>query len=443
MKIIIPHSRKQEENKVKGNLELRSIRILFAVMAALLIFSSPMYAQLEDLEPLDIEGEVQCTPESLTTSYDKFKSDSISQQQLGIWYSLAREEFKYNNYQRAIPYYWKVMVNDTTGRFKIVYTKLAECYYNLNEPDSVLIVCNRGLEAYPDQVRLHYYAGLIQDLRGNPTCAIPHYEALVQENPQEKSYWSKLAYLYYKTDNPKAIQAQQKVVELDPTDVEASRLLAEIMSYFGEDPLEARKNTFLGDTTNVENAMAYGKAAFERGLYREAIKPFKAILVQQPKNGVAMEYLGRSYEGLNQLRTALSYYREILQIEPRNINVLCLAASVYGRLEEFTTARRYVQNAERVDPGNGLPHMVMAEIFENTVTYCMDQRTENKLTYDDKLVYQMAQSELRQAAKDPNYATEAKRRIVQFEPLVPTDEDRFMHKNRNMPNDPCYSWITQ
>jgi tetratricopeptide (TPR) repeat protein len=189
--------------------------------------------------------------------------------------------------------------------------------------------------------------------------------------------------------------------------------------------------------------MSYGKSAFERGLYSDAIEPFESVLKQDPKHTTAMEYLGRSYEGLNQLSKGLSYYREILQINPRNVNVLCLAASVYGRLHEFTTARKYVYNAQRVDPGNGLPNMIMAEIYENAVTYCSDKRTEKKLTYDDKLVYSFAQDELRKATKDPNYANEANRRIGQFEPLIPTKEDEFMHKNRNKTNDDCYSWINQ
>ncbi len=423
---------------------LQSGWLLFPVIAVVLIFSQQGFTQLEDLEPLGQKEESPCVPESLNTVYDQFKSDSLGQQQLGIWYSLAREEFKYNNYERAIPYYWKVVVNDTTGRFQIAYTKLAECYYNLNQPDSVLIVCYRGLKKYPDQVRLHYYAGLIYDIMGRPICAIPHYEALVKANPDEKSYWAKLAALYYKVQNCSgAIHAQRKVVDLDPSDIEASRLLAEIMQICGEDPLKALEETYKLDPSNLENAMRYGKAAFERGLYKEAIEPFESILKKEPKNTIAMEYLGRSYEGLNQLSKALGFYREILQIEPRNVNVLCLAASIYGRLHEFTTARRYVQNTERVDPGNGLPHMIMAEIYENSVTNCTDQRKDRKITYDDKLVYELVQNELKKAANDPTYTGEAKRRIAQFEPLIPSTEDKFMHKNRTTPNDSCYAWINQ
>ncbi len=412
------------------------------VIAVILIWGSRSFAQLEDLQPLGTQ-ETQCQPEALNTIYDQFKSDSLGEQQLGIWYSLAREEFKYNNYSRAIPYYWKVIVNDQTGKFKVVYTKLAECYYNLNQPDSVLVVCYRGLEKYPDQVRLHYYAGLIHDIKNNSQCAIPHYEALVKDNPKEKSYWAKLAYLYYKASDCQAIDAQKKVVELDPKDVEASRLLAEIMKFCGEDPLEALKGTHLKDPTIVDNAMNYGRAAYNAGLYSDAINPFTNVVKKEPKNLVALEYLGRCYEALNQHGKALAYYKEILQLDARNVNVVCLTASVYGRLNEFTTARRYVQNAQKVDPGNGLPYMIMAEIYENAVQYCTDKRAETQLKYDDKLVYSYAQDELRKAAKDPNYAGEATRRIKQFDSLIPSTEDKFMNKNRNTTNDPCYSWINQ
>jgi tetratricopeptide (TPR) repeat protein len=415
------------------------------ILVVLFCFSSfgIGFAQLEELQTLGEQEEVKCSPDSLTTYYDRFKSDSVSEHQLNIWYSLAKEDFKYKNYKHAIPYYWKILVNDTTGKFRIAYSKLADCYYNLNQPDSVFIVCYRGLELYPDQTRLHYWAGYLHDLLGQTKCAIPQYEALVKENPEEKQYWAKLAYLYYKEDDCRAVQAQQKVVDLDPSDIEASRLLAEIMVICGEDPIKALEDTYRKDPTNEENAMRYGKAAFERGLYQKAIEPFEQVLKHDPKNEAAMEYIGRCYEGLNQLSRALTYYKDILQIDPRNLNVLCLTASVYGRLNDFETGRRYVQKAERVDPGSGLPHVIMAEIYENSIQYCSDKRADKKLSYDDKLVYSYAQDELRKATKDPVYGSDAQKRLVQFDTLVPTTEDYFMHKNRKTTTEKCYDWINQ
>jgi tetratricopeptide (TPR) repeat protein len=400
------------------------------------------FTQLDDFEELPgTEEEVKCIPEDLTTYYDQFKSDSLPPNQLGIWYSLAREDYKYKNYDHAVPYYWKILVNDTSDRFKVAYSKLAECYYNLSKPDSVLIVCYRGLEKYPDNSSLHYWAGFVHVALQNTKCAIPHYEALVKLSPTEKSYWAKLAFLYYNNDDCRAVDAQRKVVELDPDDNEARVLLGEFEEHCGVNPFETKKKAYYNDPNNVQIAMDFAKTAFEQGLYQEAIKPLNSVLKNEPKYTVAMEYLGRCYEGLGQLSTSLKYYRDILQIDPKNVNVICLTASVYGRLHEFTTARSYVWKAQKIDRGNGLPSMIMSEIYENAVIYCSEKRKENDIKYDDKLVWKLAQDELRKAAKDPNFAQDAQRRIKQFDTLIPTPEDRFMHKNRDKTTEPCYDWI--
>ena len=410
------------------------------LLMVLMLFFQFSFAQIEGLEEEEIK-EVPCKPESLVTGYEKFHSDTVTQQQIAIWYSFGQENYKYKHYDRAIPYFWKVAYNDTTGRFKVVFSKLADCYFHLNRVDSTLLAVYIGLERYPDYARLHYWAGFIQDKLGREKCAIPHYEFLVKHFPDRKNYWVKLAYLYYKTEDPKAIDAQKKVVELDPKDVEASRLLAEIMAHFGEDPLQALKSTFEKDPTNVENALRYGKEAYNAGNYEEALVPFQAILKVDPKHTLAMEYIGRCYEGLNKLSKAIQMYRRILNVEPKNVKVMTLIASAYADLNEFTRARSYIRRAERLEPRNGLPHMVMGQIYENAVNYCSNKRKKQEFTYDDKLVYRLAAEEYKKAARDPNYAADARRRMKQIETLLPTKEDYFMHKNRLTPKDPCYSWI--
>ncbi|RMD98441.1 MAG: hypothetical protein D6814_07560 [Calditrichaeota bacterium] len=87
--------------------------------------------------------------------------------------------------------------------------------------------------------------------------------------------------------------------------------------------------------------------------------------------------------------------------------------------------------------------MIMAEVYENAVNYCSNKRKKKEFTYDDKLVYRLAAEEYKKATRDPNYAADARRRLKQIEPLLPTKEDYFMHKNRLTPKDPCYQWIKQ
>ncbi|MCB0305323.1 MAG: hypothetical protein KDI38_16285, partial [Calditrichaeota bacterium] len=157
----------------------------WCLVLGLLAGGMSLHAQDED-DFEEMSEDTACVPANLQTAYDAYKTDDLAPNQLDIWYDYGREPHKiarYENkpekYRQAIPYFWKVIVNDDTGRFKIVYGKLVECYLGLNEPDSALIVAYRGLAKYPDYITLHYHAGIIQKTLGKVKCAIPHYEALV------------------------------------------------------------------------------------------------------------------------------------------------------------------------------------------------------------------------------------------------------------------------
>ncbi len=412
------------------------------LVLAMAVSTHNLFAQEEELEELpESKQPVRCEPDSVNVPYFKWKSDSITQEQVNIWYSFAQEKYKYKDYKGAIPYFWRVLMNYKNPQFKVVYNKLADCYFRLGAIDSTLLVAYMGLKKYPSYDNLHWWVATLQNRLGHTECAIPHYEALVKTNPKKKEYWERLAQLYFSLGDERALEAQKKVVELDPNDVEASQLYAEMIRQFGGDPLQALKETFEKDTTNIENAFRYGKEAYNSGEYQQAVRAFKSILAQDPKHQEAMEYLGRSYEGLSRYREAIVTYKRILEQDPKNINVLCLLARVYIQQNSFSAALTYARRARNIDPSNGLPHIIIAEVYEAAVNYCSNKRAKHEFTYDDKLVYRMARNEYLKAAKDPNWAADASRRARQLQTLLPTKEDLFMHKNRLKPTDSCYQSI--
>jgi tetratricopeptide (TPR) repeat protein len=396
-----------------------------------------------------------CIPDGLDTLFAAYKSPDVSMEQLQIWYDYGREHHKKakfggntEHYAKATPYFWKIVVNDRTGTFKVAYSKLVECYLGLNEPDSALIAVYHGLAKYPDYSILHYHGGVIQKTKGNVPCAIPHYEALVSSENLDaktlKNYYQVLAQLYFEINDPNAIEAQQKVVSLDPSDGEASSLLARMMEAYGMDPLKALENAFLSDTTNINNARQLGLSAYDSGKYQLAIRAFKAVLKQDPQNIEAMSYLGRSYEALNRLQDALQIYKKILAIDSKHLNTLLAMASVYSRLNDFVTARSYVYRATAIDPNYGLAYMVLGEIYENAVNYCANNRKKDGYSYDDKLVFEKArEAYLLAAKKDPNVASAAQNRYKQLAPFIRTKADKHMAGNRETFRDDCYSWINQ
>ena len=83
----------------------------------------------------------------------------------------------------------------------------------------------------------------------------------------------------------------------------------------------------------------------------------------------------------------------------------------------------------------------MAEVYETAVPYCQN-KNNRKRKYDDGLVYEKAKREYEKAMKDPNYKADARRRINNLKPYLPTEEETFMNQNRKNLKESCYtSWI--
>lgn len=417
-------------------------------LAFLLTLSAVSIFAQDDMEDEASAQTSNCKPENLSTPYDVFQSDTISQKQINIWYSFGSEEFKHEQYKRAVPYFWKVVINDKDGTFKVVYSKIATCYFELAKGeenqadylDSTLIAVYRGLEKYPDYVTLHYRAGSIFSTLGKTQCAIPHYEALVAANPQEVSYLKALAGLLFQVKDERCIQYQKRVVDLQPDDVEANNLLIQMYHFFGFDPIEPIKAAFENDTTNVANAMRYGNEAFIIGQYQEALRAANAAIKREPNNVAALELKAKSYESLENATAAISTYREVLKIDPKNAAVLCNIAWNYLRMSNFAQAQAQIVQAKRVDPDNGAPYMVMAEIYIAAAEYCSNRRGENKYNLDDKLIFEKAVEELKKAERDPNFRAAANTRRNGLKDFVRTKEDIFMNP-RTTVRDECYNWM--
>lgn len=421
------------------------LRLLFA----LVLISGVAFAQDDDDMEME-EGGGDCKPASFETSYDKFQSDTIATRQVQIWYSFGQEEYKHKQYAKAIPYFWKVLVNDNVGTFKVTYSKLATSYFELGKQspdntsaylDSTLLIVYRGLEAHPTNNTLHFRAGSIQRSRANFECAVPHYEALTSANPTQASYMKILADLYFKLEDERCIEVQQKLIDLDPENVDNRNTMVNMVTYFGGDPLDVMRKAFESDTTNITNAVKYGREALITGDYQAGLRAFKAVTVQDPKHVEAMDQMAKAYEGLDQNSKAIATYKSILDIDPQNIRVLCSLARAYVFQNSFSTARNYAIKARRIDSNNGEPYIVMGEIYTRAAEYCSGKRDDDKgYSYDDKLVFEKAAAQYRQAEKDPNFASTANSRRKALSSFFRTKEDKFMIKRENI-TDGCYSWI--
>ena len=291
---------------------MNAIKLLFILM----IFPiSALWAQDIDLpdfmqDDAQEEEDVACKPDSLNVIYDAYADSSLDKLQVNQWYSFGSEYHKNKNWKAALPYLWKVFVNNNGKRGELAIGKVAECYFNLQQVDSMFIAVYKGLEVFPENQKLHYYGGFVHENLGRTKCAVPHYEILVEQNPENKNYLTILAQLYFKLDDERCMEIQKRVVDLDPKDQKAAEVLALYYEKFGVSAIDIYRNQ---DINDIEIARKYAQVAVNEGQYLEALKPLNIVLSKSP---TAEDFKLRSLalENLNRFNEAISNLSEILKL---------------------------------------------------------------------------------------------------------------------------------
>ncbi len=406
-------------------------------------FTIPLFSQDLLLEEEGQEEETtSCIPENLITPWDSLANQPLNQD-IRLLYNFGFEYYKNQSYKEALPYLWKVYLHDSSKYARAAIRKIADIYYLQGKVDSTLIVCYRGLKQFPDMIRLHYYAGALQNRLGKYRCAIPHFEELVKKDSNNVDYLKTLAFLYFKADDERAVKYQQKVVNLEPNNLEESERLAQFMNHFygeGAD-LKIRKEAYLKDPENIDLAMKYAKVAVRSGAYKDALEPISKVIAKKPSKAA---YLLRAeaYENLNQNYKAIEDYKKILKLDPNDPDIM-LRISVDYRIEkQFSKAKFWIKKALKAKPGYGLAYITLGELYEAAVPYCQEKLKRKKTAYEDKLVYEEAYKAYKKAEKDPAFRSKARKKQEIIKPFIPTQEDRFMHKNDKI-KSPCYKWIIE
>lgn len=413
------------------------------IMLIVFAFSTYGFAQFEDDEFLELKEPVVCIPDTLQTTYDQYKQTDLSETDLKMWYSYGSEYYKQKEYKAALPYLWKVFVNDTSKMGQYAIRKIADAYFQLQYSDSTLLACYRGLERYTDLTTLHYYAGILLINLGKNECAIPHYEFLVERYPNEESYLDKLGNLYSQMRDERAIEIFKRLVEINPENPMYQTQYVSVLEQFDYDPLDQLRSAFEKNPENKTITLQLAKAEMDAGNYQNAADKYTILLKSDPQHKKLLSLRAKAYEGLSNYTSAINDYKTILKTVPGDLEAMCAIATDYKFMNKFAEGQYWVKKALATNIKSGLPHIVMAEIYEASVLY--SQQVENRgRKIDDGLVYERAIAEYEKASKDPAYTAYANQRIKLLEPLKPTQEELFFAQgNTTITRESYTSWIDQ
>ena len=364
--------------------------------------------------------------------------------ELAKYWSFGFENFKNKQYRDAIKHFWRVVKLDTIDKFaEKAYRYLGDSYYRAQDPDSAQIVYELGVKQYPDNVYMHRMIAFLLTNRGLVEEAIAEYETILKLEPDAKDDWMRLAALYVKNEDiEKAIEAYDKVLALDPNNLEAQNNKAALLAATGdiEAVIAEKEKIREKDPQNAQVRFELGKMYFDGGEYELAIERFREYLALSPGDVLAMENIGTAYQRLDRYRDAIKVYKEIIELEPDNKKVMVEISRCYKELGQFRTARVWANKALAVDKNYGLGWIALGEVYEGSADRCVEQKG-GKVDFNDKLVYELADSKYRKALSDPQFRAEAERHRSFIKAVLPTREDKFMHKGQTKAQGDCYAWI--
>ena len=357
-------------------------------------------------------------------------------------WSFGWENYKNKQYTEVPRYFWKVVEIDTTHRFKKVFNYLGQTYIQLEMPDSARYVWEEGIKVFPEDDGLRRSLAWIYALRDDIDQAISEYEAIQDLGKITEDDLRALAGLYVRTDqNEKAIKAFEDLLVINPDDVDAQNTLSTLYRVGGDEDkmIEMMETTLQQNPEDTQTRFNLAKVRFDRQEYETAIELLQKYLTIVPDDVFAIELMANAQQNLQQYRRAIATYKKVSALKPENKKVLVEIADCYRELGQYSNAVYYARKALRIDPQYGRAFIAIGQAYESSADKCSSKKPRRD--FSDKLVYELAYREYRKAQSDLDTRADAKQRLQYVKQLIPTNEDRFMHKEQKKAKGGCYAWI--
>ena len=208
---------------------------------------------------------------------------------------------------------------------------------------------------------LEYFQGGCHDLAENLAMT------LTQQYPKHPFGWKVLGALFKQSGKfQDAVNANQKVLELSPNDVEAHYNLGNTLKELGrlEDADVSYKKAILINPNLATVHYNLGLTLQELGRLQDAISSYKNAIAIKPDYAQAYGNIGNIHQELGKLEDAESSYKKAIEIMPDFAEAHCNLGSTLkylGRLEEAET---FYKKAVSIDPKLAEAHYNLGSLLK-------------------------------------------------------------------------------
>jgi len=360
-----------------------------------------------------------------------------------IEFNFAYAYFVHKDFKEAIPHYWKAINNDKELRYPGMYHQLGQCYIEIEEADSALMVYEMGVERVPDNVYIHERLTWLYEAKSEFEKAIGATLKVIELGGDKNYYLMKLKNLYLRNNQiSEAINVYDKLIELEPENKELKDQKTNLIKLSGGSVIDEYKKLhekYPNDKKYIEALLIeFSGENDDANVLLMADK----LLALEPDNILALEKKSDVYANLQKWKDRIDVLNRKLEIAGDNPEVLTDISESYNNLKDYKTARSYAGRALKIDSNYGMAYIRIGEAYE----YCVEDVVSKKggfdeIKFDDKLIYEFAFKQYEKALNSADSAGIASRKMNAIKNLLPTKEDKFMNPDKKKAENPAYQWM--
>jgi tetratricopeptide (TPR) repeat protein len=219
------------------------------------------------------------------------------------------------------------------------YQQIIESYRDGKQWQQATTVAEEAAKRFPDDRGLQMVAASQQADMGNPTPAITRVKGLLKDNADDREVYIALAQMYSRIKQwDQAEDSVNKAIDLSSKQEEKD------YAYFVAGSIYERQKK-----------------------YDQAEEAFHKVLADDPKNAMALNYLGYMLADRgNRLDEALGYIRRAVAVDPQNGAYLDSLGWVYFKMGNYELAEENLRRAsERMDDDPTI-HDHLGELYQKT-----------------------------------------------------------------------------
>ena len=361
--------------------------------------------------------------------------------------SFATEYYKNKAYADALFNYKKLFEYECVDEdmAQNVYVYMGNCFRELDNVDSALILYDEGLGLIPENKYLWENKLFTLKTIDDDAAVLQTKIDMYAQFPEDAVLGEEIVEIFISEDRyEEAVEMAKALLVDDPENKNLRNIIREATEATGGDVRGFVEEEYNNNPENISNAQEYVRVLRDAGENENAVKVLEGILKMSPGMTNIMKELIDVYTDLGKTKSVISTLKILNTANPEDVRVYFDMTQAYITDGQLKSAMIWAGKAIKMDPDNGQTYANRAAVYEAVGMGC----TSSVPDFDDKLVFMMAYEDYK-TAKSKGYGKATNKIDFLKEARIPQSGDWFFNRDdyvkggKAKPRKECYTWLNR